>query len=93
MLRWHTDRAPPLLQCTITEEEAGGRLTRVAANRFAVLGSKSQAENALKRSALLVNGEVVEKARRVKAGDELTLQPPAVAASRCVVVDATAGHR
>lgn len=80
MLRWHSDEAPPPLQCTITEEEAGERLTRVAGNRFALLGSKSQAENAVKRSALLVNGEVVEKSRKVKAGDELSLQPLAVAA-------------
>ena len=80
MLRWHSDVVPPLLQYTVTEEEAGERLTRIAGKRFALLGSKSQAENAVKRCALLINGEVVEKSRKVKAGDELSLQPPAVAA-------------
>ena len=80
MLRWHSEEVPPPLKYTITEEEAGERLTRVAGNRFALLGSKSQAENAVKRSALLVNGEVVEKSRRVKAGDEISLQPLAVTA-------------
>ena len=79
MLSWHSDAAPLLLQCTVTEEEAGERLTRIAGKRFALLGSKSQAEAAVKRCALRVNGEVVEKSRKVKAGDELSLQPVAAA--------------
>ena len=79
MLRWHTGVLPPALEHTVSEAEAGERLTRIAGQRFAQLGTKSQAENAVKRGALLVNNEEVEKARKVKLGDTLTFQPPTAA--------------
>ena len=79
MLRWHTGVPLPALEHIVSEAEAGERLTRVAGQTFAQLGTKSQAENAVKRGALLVNGEVVEKARIVNFGDTLTFQPPTAA--------------
>ena len=51
MLQWHTDAPLPALEHIVSEVEAGARLTRVAGQRFAQLGTKSQAENAVKRGA------------------------------------------
>lgn len=79
MCRWHTGVPLPALEHVVLEAEAGKRLTRVAGMQFAQLGTKSQAENAVKRDALLVNGEAVEKSRIVRAGDILTFQPPTAA--------------
>ena len=79
MLSWHSDRPPPRLHHTVTEDESGARLTRVGGSRFAPLGTKSQAEHAVRRGDLLVNGLAVEKSRRVQQGDVLQLQPPAAA--------------
>lgn len=79
MLAWHSDRPPPRLHHTVTEDESGARLTRVGGSRFAPLGTKSQAEHAVRRGDLLVNGLAVEKSRRVQQGDVLQLQPPAAA--------------
>ena len=79
MLRWRSDAPLPALEHIVSDSEAGERLTRVAGQQFAPLGTKSQAENAVKRGSLLVNGKAVEKSRIVRAGDALTFEPPTAA--------------
>ncbi len=75
--RWHTGALPEPISVTVDADREGLRLTKVAGEAFAALGSKSQAEAAVARGALVLNGESVEKSRRVRAGDVLTLQPRA----------------
>ena len=77
MLRWHTTSPPPPIEITVNEREGGLRITHVAGKRFSILGSKSQAELAVKRGQLQLNGEVPAKSRIVQAGDVLSLSPSA----------------
>lgn len=79
MLRWHQPGCSAVHTHTVSVDEAGLRLTKLAASAFSPLGSKSQAEAAVKRAQVLLNGENVEKSRRVNAGDCLTYEPPAAA--------------
>jgi 23S rRNA pseudouridine1911/1915/1917 synthase len=80
LLRWHTSEPPPLLQHIVSASEEGHRLPQLAGSCFPALGSKSQAERAVKRGALRLNDAAVETSRRVRGGDVLTLQLPAAGA-------------
>jgi 23S rRNA pseudouridine1911/1915/1917 synthase len=77
MLRWHTRSPPPAIEHVVDATEDGLRITRIAGKQFPLLGSKSQAELAVKRGQLLLNSEVPAKSRIVHEGDVLSLSPPA----------------
>ena len=77
--RWTVSPEPAIHSAAVGEDADGERFLRVAGQTFATLGSRSQAENAAKRGALLLNGDVVETSRRVRAGDQMTLQEAAEA--------------
>ena len=78
ILRWRqTPQQAVVHSHTVGDQHCGLRLTKVAAAAFASIGSKSQAEAAVKRGSLLVNGESVEKSRIVRVGDQLCFEPPA----------------
>ncbi len=86
--RWYATAAsvapPPLLHTFDEDDLAEGmerRLVHLAARSFADLGSKSQAQNALKRGTLTLNGAPnIEGCRLVQPGDTLSLllSPPAL---------------
>jgi len=65
-------------ECVAAPEDEGMRLPKLAAATFPELGSKSQAEQAVKKGLLRLNGEVVETSRIVRADDVLALEfePP-----------------
>lgn len=76
-LRWqHIPQQPIVHRYTVPAADGGLRLTKVAAGAFTALGSKSQAELAVGRGVLKLNGVVVEKSRKVHTGDELSYELP-----------------
>ena len=77
--RWHAvSRVPEPETWIVPAEDDGKRLAYAAAAAYPALGSKSQAESAVKKGRLLVNGASAEPSRRVRVGDELQLTlPPA----------------
>ena len=74
--RWGGLAQEEALQVTASGLGDERRLVHVAARCFPSLQSTSQAKAALKRGALLLNGEVREGCRHVADGDVLSLTPP-----------------
>ena len=78
LLRWYPedDAVATARLITVEEEVPDMRVAYVAARAFPELGSKSQAEQALKQGKLLLNGQQSTGAVRVAQGDELSYRAP-----------------
>ena len=73
-MRWYPEHAVPVDRVHhVTEEPTDPRLSYIAARVYPELGTKSQAELALKNGDLLFNGRCSTGSARVAPGDELTL--------------------
>lgn len=57
----------------ITEEEAGDRLDKILANRYKEVRSRTYFQNLIAESNVLVNGQIVKKRLKPKAGDEVEI--------------------
>lgn len=74
LLRWYPEHAVPTERVfQVTEEPTDPRISYIAARVYPELGTKSQAELALKNGDLLHNGQCCTGSARVGPGDELTL--------------------
>jgi len=57
----------------ITSEEAGQRLDRILAVRYAEMRSRSYFQHLIRDNSVLLNGEIVKKHQRPKEGDEVEI--------------------
>ena len=77
-----TTREPPLTVSLAEAKVSPQRIGKFAAAQFECFGSTSQAMRAVRSGRFLINGDPCDHAALVRAGDNVTLLPPAPGAQQ-----------